>query len=170
MIYPGEFHYFTREHVLLDAWHRVDDFFDLHLRASPPLLNPNRSDSHTFSVPAQELISARANSAFPRHIVHSRTGTPSRESIQIAPAACPTRPTSQHLPIQTQLVNPPRKRIRRIDHLLRPIRNAHRPRRSRRHRPRCPSGLLPNRRARLRRSNGTSIVICRKNFPSPSNT
>ena len=38
MIYPGEFHYFTREHVLRDAWHRVDDFFDLHLRqaAKPP--------------------------------------------------------------------------------------------------------------------------------------
>jgi len=32
MIYPGEFHYFSREHVLHDAWHRVDDFFDLHLR------------------------------------------------------------------------------------------------------------------------------------------
>jgi dipeptidyl aminopeptidase/acylaminoacyl peptidase len=32
MIYPGEFHYFTRTHILLDAWHRVDDFFDLHLR------------------------------------------------------------------------------------------------------------------------------------------
>ena len=34
MIYPGEFHYFSREHVLRDAWHRVDDFFDLHLRGS----------------------------------------------------------------------------------------------------------------------------------------
>jgi hypothetical protein len=33
MIYPGEFHYFTREHVLLDAWHRVDNFFDANLRA-----------------------------------------------------------------------------------------------------------------------------------------
>ncbi len=32
MIYPSEFHYFSREHVLLDAWHRVDDFFALHLR------------------------------------------------------------------------------------------------------------------------------------------
>jgi dipeptidyl aminopeptidase/acylaminoacyl peptidase len=32
MIYPGEFHYFTRTHVLKDAWHRVDDFFDYHLR------------------------------------------------------------------------------------------------------------------------------------------
>jgi len=32
MIYPGEFHYFTREHVLLDAWHRVDRFFSSHLR------------------------------------------------------------------------------------------------------------------------------------------
>ena len=28
MTYPGEFHYFTREHVLRDAWHRVDEFFD----------------------------------------------------------------------------------------------------------------------------------------------
>ena len=28
MTYPGEFHYFTREHVLRDAWHRVDDFFE----------------------------------------------------------------------------------------------------------------------------------------------
>jgi dipeptidyl aminopeptidase/acylaminoacyl peptidase len=31
MIYPGEFHYFSREHVLRDAWHRVDDFFDANL-------------------------------------------------------------------------------------------------------------------------------------------
>jgi dipeptidyl aminopeptidase/acylaminoacyl peptidase len=36
MIYPGEFHYFSREHVLRDAWHRVDDFFDLHLRETKP--------------------------------------------------------------------------------------------------------------------------------------
>ncbi|HXY23459.1 MAG TPA: S9 family peptidase [Candidatus Acidoferrum sp.] len=36
MIYPGEFHYFSREHVLRDAWHRVDDFFDLHLRTPAP--------------------------------------------------------------------------------------------------------------------------------------
>jgi dipeptidyl aminopeptidase/acylaminoacyl peptidase len=33
MMYPGEFHYFGREHVLRDAWHRVDDFFDANLRA-----------------------------------------------------------------------------------------------------------------------------------------
>jgi len=32
MMYPGEFHYFTRAHILLDAWHRVDDFFALHLQ------------------------------------------------------------------------------------------------------------------------------------------
>jgi dipeptidyl aminopeptidase/acylaminoacyl peptidase len=32
MIYPGEFHYFSREHVLRDAWRRVDEFFALHLR------------------------------------------------------------------------------------------------------------------------------------------
>jgi dipeptidyl aminopeptidase/acylaminoacyl peptidase len=35
MTYPGEFHYFTREHVLRDAWHRVEDFFDEHLKDSP---------------------------------------------------------------------------------------------------------------------------------------
>lgn len=27
MVYPGEFHYFHREHVLRDAWRRVDQFF-----------------------------------------------------------------------------------------------------------------------------------------------
>ncbi|MBZ5689127.1 MAG: S9 family peptidase [Acidobacteriia bacterium] len=32
MMYPGEFHYFTRAHVLDDAWHRVDDFFGFHLQ------------------------------------------------------------------------------------------------------------------------------------------
>ena len=35
MTYPGEFHYFTREHVLRDAWHRVDDFFDVYLKGRP---------------------------------------------------------------------------------------------------------------------------------------
>lgn len=33
MVYPGEFHYFSREHVLRDAWHRVDDFFASHLQS-----------------------------------------------------------------------------------------------------------------------------------------
>jgi dipeptidyl aminopeptidase/acylaminoacyl peptidase len=31
MMYPGEFHYFAHEHVLRDAWSRVDEFFKLHL-------------------------------------------------------------------------------------------------------------------------------------------
>jgi dipeptidyl aminopeptidase/acylaminoacyl peptidase len=35
MTYPGEFHYFTREHVLRDAWHRVEDFFDANLKGGP---------------------------------------------------------------------------------------------------------------------------------------
>jgi len=35
MTYPGEFHYFTREHVLRDAWHRVDDFFAANLKGGP---------------------------------------------------------------------------------------------------------------------------------------
>ncbi|MCU1381513.1 MAG: WD40-like beta Propeller containing protein [Acidobacteria bacterium] len=34
MTYPGEFHYFTREHVLRDAWHRVEDFFNANLKGS----------------------------------------------------------------------------------------------------------------------------------------
>jgi dipeptidyl aminopeptidase/acylaminoacyl peptidase len=32
MTYPGEFHYFTREHVLRDAWNRVDRFFAKNLK------------------------------------------------------------------------------------------------------------------------------------------
>lgn len=32
MAYPGEFHYFTREHVLRDAWNRVARFWDAHLK------------------------------------------------------------------------------------------------------------------------------------------
>ena len=31
MMYPGEFHYFTRAQVLRDAWRRVDEFFDANL-------------------------------------------------------------------------------------------------------------------------------------------
>jgi dipeptidyl aminopeptidase/acylaminoacyl peptidase len=36
MTYPGEFHYFTRAHVLSDAWHRVQRFFDQNLRDARP--------------------------------------------------------------------------------------------------------------------------------------
>ena len=32
MVYPGEFHYFTRAQVLRDAWSRVDRFFGQHLK------------------------------------------------------------------------------------------------------------------------------------------
>jgi dipeptidyl aminopeptidase/acylaminoacyl peptidase len=32
MMYPGEFHYFTREHILRDAWMRVQQFFDKNLK------------------------------------------------------------------------------------------------------------------------------------------
>lgn len=32
MMYPGEYHYFIRAHVLRDAWQRVERFFDAHLR------------------------------------------------------------------------------------------------------------------------------------------
>jgi dipeptidyl aminopeptidase/acylaminoacyl peptidase len=37
MTYPGEFHYFTREHVLRDARHRVDDFFAAQLHGGAGL-------------------------------------------------------------------------------------------------------------------------------------
>ena len=47
MIYPGEFHYFSREHVLRDAWHRVDDFFDKYLRAPAPGAAAVKSSSAT---------------------------------------------------------------------------------------------------------------------------
>ena len=39
MMYPGEFHYFTRAHVLRDAWHRVDDFFGEQLRGASASTN-----------------------------------------------------------------------------------------------------------------------------------
>jgi dipeptidyl aminopeptidase/acylaminoacyl peptidase len=32
--FPAEFHYFTREHVLRDAWNRVDHFSATQLRAT----------------------------------------------------------------------------------------------------------------------------------------
>jgi dipeptidyl aminopeptidase/acylaminoacyl peptidase len=34
MMYPGEFHYFQRTHVLRDAWQRVDRFFAANLNRS----------------------------------------------------------------------------------------------------------------------------------------
>ena len=34
MMYPGEFHYFQRAHVLRDAWTRAASFFDKHLKPS----------------------------------------------------------------------------------------------------------------------------------------
>ncbi|HXB55532.1 MAG TPA: prolyl oligopeptidase family serine peptidase [Vicinamibacteria bacterium] len=34
VMYPGEFHYFHRAHVLRDAWQRVERFFDVHLSGS----------------------------------------------------------------------------------------------------------------------------------------
>ncbi|MEO8678684.1 MAG: prolyl oligopeptidase family serine peptidase [Vicinamibacterales bacterium] len=34
MVYPGEFHYFTRAQVLRDAWNRVDRFFGEHLKGA----------------------------------------------------------------------------------------------------------------------------------------
>jgi dipeptidyl aminopeptidase/acylaminoacyl peptidase len=37
MTYPGEFHYFTREHVLRDAWTRVDAFFGKWLKSDRPV-------------------------------------------------------------------------------------------------------------------------------------
>lgn len=41
MMYPGEFHYFDRQHVLEDAWHRVDRFFAANLQSDAA--NPSES-------------------------------------------------------------------------------------------------------------------------------
>ena len=87
MIYPGEFHYFTREHVLLDAWHRVDDFFDFTCANLASRLLA-RQAIRRINGSAQESISARANSEVPPHITHSRMDTRFRESIQTAQSAC----------------------------------------------------------------------------------
>jgi dipeptidyl-peptidase-4 len=34
-VYPGEIHFFRRAHVLRDAWHRAEEFFDRHLKQGP---------------------------------------------------------------------------------------------------------------------------------------
>ena len=36
MIYPGETHFFRRDFVLRDAWHRAEDFFDTYLKIDGP--------------------------------------------------------------------------------------------------------------------------------------
>ena len=47
MTYPGEFHYFTREHVLKDAWTRVDKFFDKYPQAgdTPAIMTAIQDDT-----------------------------------------------------------------------------------------------------------------------------
>lgn len=35
-VYPGEIHFFRRAHILRDAWRRVEDFFDRHLKNGSP--------------------------------------------------------------------------------------------------------------------------------------
>jgi dipeptidyl aminopeptidase/acylaminoacyl peptidase len=35
--YPGEIHFFRREHVLNDAWRRAEEFFDRHLKTGPTM-------------------------------------------------------------------------------------------------------------------------------------
>ena len=39
MVYPGEFHYFTRAQVLRDAWQRVDRFFAKNLKGASTVTN-----------------------------------------------------------------------------------------------------------------------------------
>jgi Tol biopolymer transport system component/dienelactone hydrolase len=43
MIYPGEPHWFRRSYVLQDAWHRAEDFYDMHLKPTetPPIVASN---------------------------------------------------------------------------------------------------------------------------------
>ncbi len=36
-VYPGEIHFFRRAHILRDAWHRAEAFFDQHLKQGPTI-------------------------------------------------------------------------------------------------------------------------------------
>jgi dipeptidyl aminopeptidase/acylaminoacyl peptidase len=36
-VYPGEIHFFRRPHILRDAWHRAEEFFDRHLKNGPTM-------------------------------------------------------------------------------------------------------------------------------------
>jgi dipeptidyl aminopeptidase/acylaminoacyl peptidase len=36
-VYPGEVHFFRRKHILRDAWRRVEEFFDRHLKQGVPV-------------------------------------------------------------------------------------------------------------------------------------
>ena len=36
-IYPGEIHFFRRDHVLRDAWTRIDEFFERTVKNGPPM-------------------------------------------------------------------------------------------------------------------------------------
>jgi dipeptidyl aminopeptidase/acylaminoacyl peptidase len=38
-VYPGEIHFFRRAHVLRDAWHRIEDFFDRHLKRGDTMIS-----------------------------------------------------------------------------------------------------------------------------------
>lgn len=36
-IFPGEIHFFRREHTLRDAWKKAEEFFDKNLKSGPVL-------------------------------------------------------------------------------------------------------------------------------------
>jgi dipeptidyl aminopeptidase/acylaminoacyl peptidase len=55
MTYPGEFHYFTREHVLRDAWNRVDRFFAEHLKGPSRRLG-ERAKAGACVTPCSECV------------------------------------------------------------------------------------------------------------------
>jgi dipeptidyl-peptidase-4 len=38
-VYPGEVHFFRRAHVLRDAWHRAEEFFDRNLKDGPVMMS-----------------------------------------------------------------------------------------------------------------------------------
>ncbi len=40
MMYPGEGHYYRREHIVRDAWTRIERFFDRHLRGAKEATRP----------------------------------------------------------------------------------------------------------------------------------
>jgi dipeptidyl aminopeptidase/acylaminoacyl peptidase len=42
-IYPGEIHFFRRDHVLRDAWKRADEFFERTVKNGPPMISASAS-------------------------------------------------------------------------------------------------------------------------------
>ena len=62
-IYPGEIHFFRRNIVLKDAWRRIEEFFDRHLKAAPRRHQITLSSRPASSIVLGATIRNQGNSA-----------------------------------------------------------------------------------------------------------